>query len=99
VGERGERVTYLASEAGGELGLRRRQTGDQPPDRYDLGLHHLAFRARSRDAVNERARWLAARGATIESGPAEYDYSPGYYAVFFYDPDGLKLELVHRPVE
>jgi hypothetical protein len=26
----------------------------------------------------------------------EYDYSPGYYAAFFYDPDGIKLELVHR---
>ncbi len=46
--------------------------------------------------VDERARWLLAEGVTIESGPAEYDYSPGYYAVFFYDPDGIKLEIVHR---
>ena len=99
VGERGERVTYLGSEAGGELGLRERRAGDAPPDRYDLGLHHLAFRAPTRELVDERARWLAARGATIESGPGDYDYSPGYYAVFFYDPDGLKLELVHRPGE
>jgi hypothetical protein len=22
---------------------------------------------------------------------------PGYYAVFFYDPDGMKLEIVHIP--
>jgi len=22
---------------------------------------------------------------------------PGYYAVFFYDPDGIKLEIVHVP--
>lgn len=29
--------------------------------------------------------------------PAEYGYEPGYYAVFFSDPDGLKLELVHVP--
>lgn len=36
---------------------------------------------------------------TIESGPREYDYTPGYYAVFFYDPDGIKLEIVHRPTE
>jgi len=28
---------------------------------------------------------------------ADYDYRPGYYAVFFTDPDGLKLELVHVP--
>ena len=33
----------------------------------------------------------------IGSGPEEYFYSPGYFAVFFYDPDGLKLELVHVP--
>ena len=46
--------------------------------------------------VDECTQWLLAEGATIESGPAEYDYSPGYYAVFFYDPDGIKLEIVHR---
>ena len=33
----------------------------------------------------------------IESGPQEYGYSPGYYAVFFYDPDGIKLEVMCRP--
>src|ERR687884_497186 len=33
----------------------------------------------------------------LESGPEEYHYLPGYYAVFFYDPDGLKLEIVHVP--
>ena len=24
-------------------------------------------------------------------------YTPGYYAAFFYDPDGIKLEIVDRP--
>jgi glyoxylase I family protein len=47
--------------------------------------------------VDERARWLRERGFEVESGPQEYDYTPGYYAVFFYDPDGIKLELLHRP--
>ncbi len=50
----------------------------------------------SREVVDERARRLREHGARIESGPAEYDYTPGYYAVFFYDPDGIKLELPHR---
>ena len=36
-------------------------------------------------------------GASVESPPQEYTYIPGYYAVFFYDPDGLKLEIVHVP--
>lgn len=30
--------------------------------------------------------------------PQEYDYTPGYYAVFFADPDGMKLEVVYEPV-
>jgi len=50
-----------------------------------------------RALVDERAQWLSLHGATIESGPREYDYTPGYYAVFFYDPDGIKLELLYRP--
>ena len=39
------------------------------------------------------------QGVTIESGPREYHYTPGYYAVFLYDPDGIKLEIVHEPAE
>ena len=58
-----------------------------------------AFAAGSRSAVDERAAWLRERGAQIESGPEEYDYTPGYYAVFFYDPDQIKLEIVHRSGE
>ena len=65
--------------------------------RNNIGLHHLALEAPSRYVVDERADWLQARGAVIESGPEEYAYMPGYYAVFFYDPDGIKLEIVHVP--
>ena len=50
-----------------------------------------------RAAVNERAGWLREAGAEIESEPKEYGYMLGYYAVFFYDPDGVKLEIVHVP--
>jgi catechol 2,3-dioxygenase-like lactoylglutathione lyase family enzyme len=99
-GERGERIVYLSgSEQGSSVGLRERQSDAHrvPYDRYAVGLHHVAFAAASRAVVEERARWLADSGATIESGPADYDYLPGYYAVFFYDPDGLKLEIVHCP--
>lgn len=94
-GERGETIWYL-SGAGCSLGLREAQS-EGSFDRYRVGLHHLAFEASSRQAVNERAEWLQQRGAEIESGPEEYWYQPGYYAVFFYDPDGLKLEIVHVP--
>ncbi|HJW67187.1 MAG TPA: VOC family protein [Gaiellaceae bacterium] len=96
-GERGETIWYL-SGAASALGLREAQTPSQGPyDRYRVGLHHLAFEAHSRGAVNERADWLRAQDAEIESGPEEFAYLPGYYAVFFYDPDGMKLEIVHIP--
>ena len=32
-------------------------------------------------------------GATILDAPAEYPYSPGYFAVYFTDPDGLLIQL------
>jgi glyoxylase I family protein len=96
-GERGETIWYLYGP-GGSIGLREAQTpADGPYDRYRIGLHHLALEAPSRFMVDERADWLRARGAEIESGPEEYSYTPGYYAVFFYDPDGIKLEIVHVP--
>ena len=66
-------------------------------DRYLPGLHHIAFHAASRDEVDVFHRFLLAEGIRVLDAPAEYDYTPGYYAVFFADPDGIKLELVHEP--
>jgi glyoxylase I family protein len=98
VGERGERVVYLGRMGqAGSISLREAQS-ETPHDRYAVGIHHLAIRVDSREAVDERAAWLRAQGAEIESGPREYDYVPGYYAVFFRDPSGIKLEIVHKPI-
>jgi len=95
-GERGETIWYL-SGPGTAIGLREAQSESQEYDRYRIGLHHLAFEAESRAEIDERAAWLATQDVEIESEPQEYTYIPGYYAVFFYDPDGLKLEIVHVP--
>ena len=97
-GERGETIWYLTGP-GSSVGLRAAQPprlGEQY-DRYSVGLHHLAFEALSRAVVDERADWLRRQGAELESDPQEYGYMPGYYAVFLYDPDGLKLEILHVP--
>jgi glyoxylase I family protein len=98
-GERGERVQYYGR---GEtsFSLREAQSDAHPTpfDRYAVGIHHVAFGAPTREAVDERAAWLREHGAEIESGPEEYpQYQAGYYAVFFYDPDGIKLELCFKP--
>ncbi len=63
-----------------------------------VGLCEIAFWAETREQVDEVARELVARGVTLLDPPREYDYVRGYYAVFFPDPDGLKLEIVHLPI-
>jgi glyoxylase I family protein len=68
-----------------------------PHDLRAPGFHHLALNAADRDQVHRVHEILVGLGAEILDAPAEYDYDPGYYAVFFLDPDGLKLEVVHIP--
>jgi len=57
----------------------------------------IAFWAESREAVNKVADVVRkAGGRKIEGPELCIDYSPGYYAVFFEDPDGNKLEVCFR---
>ena len=56
----------------------------------NIGFHHYAFQLRSRRDVDELHAFVQALGAEIVDPPAEY--YDDYYAVFFLDPDGLKLE-------
>lgn len=66
--------------------------------RYAPGLHHLAWRAESREDVDRLHALLVEHHVTVLDAPAHYpEYSGDYYAVFFEDPDGMKLELVHAP--
>jgi catechol 2,3-dioxygenase-like lactoylglutathione lyase family enzyme len=66
--------------------------------RYAPGLHHLAWRARSREDVDALHALLIEHGIKVLDAPAHYpEYSGDYYAVFFEDPDGIKLELVYAP--
>jgi glyoxylase I family protein len=98
-GERGEIIWYLDGErVGASLGIREAQSeaGD-PSDRYAVGLHHLAFEAASKKSVDERYRWARDQGVEIENELQEWPYVPGYYASFFHDPDGLRLEVVLVP--
>ena len=60
-------------------------------------LHHLAFGAGSREEVDRLyALVKEIPGVSIVSSPKFWaDYAPDYYAFFFKDPDGIKLEIVH----
>lgn len=56
----------------------------------DVGFHHYAFELESRADVDALQAFVKDLGATIVDPAGEY--YEDYYAVFFLDPDGLKLE-------
>jgi catechol 2,3-dioxygenase-like lactoylglutathione lyase family enzyme len=62
----------------------------------DIGFHHYAFELENAAQVDDLYAFLLGEGVEIVDPPAAYpDYGDGYYAVFFLDPDGLKLEAMH----
>lgn len=74
----------------------------RPVDRYAPGTHHMAFHAGSQADVDRVHEAMVAAGATVLDAPFDYSgrrgYSDGYYAAFYADPDGAKLEEVaHIP--
>jgi len=87
----GADVWVMATEAGHTgAGFHRKRPG----------LNHLAFRVERREEVDRfRDEFMRPRGLdSLYRTPREFpEYRPGYYAVFFEDPDRLKLEVVHLP--
>ena len=64
----------------------------------DIGFHHYAFELASRKDVDALGAFLAEHGMPVLDPPGEYNGDPNYYAVFFADPDGMKLEgMVYKP--
>jgi catechol 2,3-dioxygenase-like lactoylglutathione lyase family enzyme len=84
-------VFSIALERAMGAGIRRKYS------RYAPGLHHLAFHVDSRVDVDQLYAQLVAMGIMILAPPAEYSYTPGYYAMSCQDPDGLVLECVYEP--
>ena len=68
--------------------------------RKATGLNHLAFRVNSKEEVDKfHKEYLQAKNIPVlYGGPKEYsEYEPGYYSVYFEDPDRVKLEVVYKP--
>jgi len=66
-------------------------------DQRRIGLHHLCFRARSREDIDQLHRFLVQEGVRIVHSPEEGPWAPGYYSVLFEDPDGIRLEVNFVP--
>ncbi|WP_212391798.1 VOC family protein [Sporosarcina beigongshangi] len=68
---------------------------DVPYHRCRVGLNHLAFHASSRQQVDELTDELQSKGIRIlYTDKHPFAGGPEHYAVYFEDPDRMKVELV-----
>jgi catechol 2,3-dioxygenase-like lactoylglutathione lyase family enzyme len=86
---------------GGRTAVGIRQASEEKRDdgfdQWRPGLHHLCFRARAREDVDEVFAFLQRIGAHIVHEPEEAMWAPGYYSLLFEDPDGIRLEINFVP--
>ncbi|MDX1733966.1 MAG: VOC family protein [Halioglobus sp.] len=66
-------------------------------DQASCGLHHICFRMREREHVDDLYALLQELGAHIVHPPQEDGWAPGYYSILFEDPDGIRLEANYVP--
>jgi len=91
--------TYYCVGGRTAFGLRASER-DSPDNRFNQshsGLHHLCFRMREREHVDQLYALLQELGATIVHPPQEDGWAPGYYSVLFEDPEGIRLEANFVP--
>jgi catechol 2,3-dioxygenase-like lactoylglutathione lyase family enzyme len=94
-GERGEQIHYLRFPVpgSGSFGLRQALEG-QRFELYAPGLHHVAFAVETDAEVDQVHTAAAAAGAEIIHAPRLWpEYGATYYATFFLDPDGFRIEV------
>lgn len=64
-------------------------------DPYSPGLHHLCLRVDSVEDVSSIATRLRSVGIDASEARLYPDYAPDYWATFFTDPDGVRLEVTN----
>lgn len=68
---------------------------DVPYHRCRVGLNHLAFHAHSKEQVDEITEEVTKKGMKIlYQDRHPFAGGPHHYAVYFEDPDRIKVELV-----
>jgi len=96
-GERGETIHYLRfpKPGSGSFGLRQALV----PQEYALyapGLHHVSFAVQSTDEVDGAHERAVAAGAEVLHAPRFWpEYHQAYYATFFCDLDGFRIEIAN----
>ena len=89
-----EEVVYLRFGAQ-LLGLRTADGGEHRY--YEIGLEHLAFYVDTHEEVDAAYRRCLEIGAKIHFPPEDDRDIPGYYEMFVFDPDGIRVEIACGP--
>ncbi len=86
-------VHYFNRQFGFSLRPARPETPAHDP--YAPGLHHFCFRVIDASAVDRAASELRVLGVVVTEPIYYPQYAPDYYAIFFDDPDGIRLEITN----
>jgi len=77
------------------LGLRPADGGEHRY--YEVGLEHIAFYVDERDEVDAAHERCMRMSANVHFPPEEDRDLPGYYELFVFDPDGIRVEVACGP--
>lgn len=75
--------------------LRQAHSRTSRHDPLSPGLHHFCFRVEDSGAVDAIARRFKDAGVDFSPPQVYPEYAPDYYAIFFSDPDGIRLEITN----
>jgi catechol 2,3-dioxygenase-like lactoylglutathione lyase family enzyme len=94
-GERGESIYYLRFPRHGSGSIGFRQAMEEPAfELYAPGFHHFAITVERKIDVDLAYEAAVAAGAGILHPPRLWPvYHTDYYATFFEDPDGFRVEV------
>lgn len=74
----------------------RPATSVRKHDPYAPGLHHLCFQVETMTEVDLCFEKLKSVGIEVSQPQRYTEYHSEYYAIFFEDPDGIRLEIVAK---
>jgi glyoxylase I family protein len=77
------------------FGLRPADGGEH--EYYNVGIEHIAFSVDSRAEVEQAYARCVQLGANVQFPPEEDRDIPGYWAMFVFDPDGIRVEILCFP--
>ena len=85
-------IQYFNQDLGVVLRPARVLSAHQP---YSPGLHHICLRVDSQAEVETAATELRALGIDATEVSQFPEYAPDYFATFFEDPDGIRIEVTN----